>query len=272
MKKKVLLRQFQISWIPLLVAIIYASIAYYSAKESQRSIMTFVNYFSGTFFFLMWIVGQYLRTSKEINDTSNYTNLQTGLADIQKAISNLNEDEKREKVKSEIKRNEIAELIESQSQSVPAQEEVSNYIDVEDRVIAAFKKYTSVNFEINDNVRLNNRYEIDLLLRANGREFSDRIIEITYAKKILSFEMIKLGVAHLDKSSQFYSKTFGRKVVPILFIVFSSKTKATEQALRNLSQRARNEANDYASLDRFNIFFVEESKIEDFDIKALLKW
>jgi hypothetical protein len=233
--------------------------------------MTLLNYFSGTFFFLMWMVGQYLRTSKEINDSSNYTNLYAGIADIQKAISNLTEDEKREKAKSEIKTNEIAELIEARSQSVPAQAEVSNYINLEDRVIAAFKKYRSVNFEIDDNVRLNNRYEIDVLLRANSREFSDRIIEIKYARKILSFEMIKAGVVHLDKSSQFYTKTYGRKVVPILLVVFSSETIATDQALRNLSQRARSEASDYSSLDRFNVYFVEESRIEEFDIKALLK-
>jgi hypothetical protein len=107
--------------------------------------------------------------------------------------------------------------------------------------------------------------------RGQSPEFSDRIIEIKYAKKMLSFEMIKAGVAHLNKNSQFYTKTYGRKVVPILFVVFSSETKATDESLRNLSQRARSEASDYSSLDRFNVYFVEESKIEEFDIKALLK-
>ncbi len=89
MNKKVLLRQLQISWIPLLLAVAYASIAYCMATADKRSVMTFVNYFSGTFFFLMWIVGQYLRTSKEINDSSNYANLQTGILDLKKAISKL---------------------------------------------------------------------------------------------------------------------------------------------------------------------------------------
>lgn len=87
--KKVLLRQLEISWIPFLLAIAYASIAYFSADVTKRSIMTAVNYFSATFFFLMWIVGQYLRTSKELNDTSNYSSLQTGISDLQRAISKL---------------------------------------------------------------------------------------------------------------------------------------------------------------------------------------
>lgn len=89
MDKKVLKRQLQISWIPLLVAIVYAAIAYYSETEDKRSIKTLVNYFSATFFFLMWIVGQYLRTSKELADSSNYSTLQTGIADLQRAISKL---------------------------------------------------------------------------------------------------------------------------------------------------------------------------------------
>ena len=89
MKKKVLFRQLQISWIPLILAITYASIAYFTVQEDKRSFMTFVNYLSATFFFLMWIVGQYLRTSKELNDKSNYQNLQTGIDDLRSAISKL---------------------------------------------------------------------------------------------------------------------------------------------------------------------------------------
>jgi hypothetical protein len=67
----------------------YAIIAYATTEGEKRSIKTLINYFSVSFFFLMWLVGQCLRTSKELKDSSNYTTIQTGIADLQKAISNL---------------------------------------------------------------------------------------------------------------------------------------------------------------------------------------
>jgi hypothetical protein len=267
MRKKVLLRQLQISWIPLCVAIIYAFIAYYSVEKDNRSIMTFVNYFSGTFFFLMWIVGQYLRTSKELSDSSNYATLQSG---IQTVLSKLTEDEKQTKVKDEIKSNEVAEFIEAKKLSTPNQIEVSNYLQVEERVIKLFQEYKSTNFETLDNVRLENGLDIDILLKANSAEFSDRIIEIKYARKTLTYEIVRAGITKLNRCVEFYSKNHKRKVAPVLLVIFSNETGASERQLKELSQKAYSEASEYSALNRFSHNFIPDTGIEKFDIKSIL--
>lgn len=88
-RKEVVLKQLKISGIPLALAISYAMYGYFSLDEEKRSITTLINYFAAGFFFLMWLVGQYLRTAKQIDDSANYEDLQAGIEDVKKSILKL---------------------------------------------------------------------------------------------------------------------------------------------------------------------------------------
>lgn len=86
-RKDVILKQLGISLIPLVLSILYAGYQYWS--DDQSTFTTFINYFAGSFFFLMWIVGQYLRTAKQIDDSSNYQDIQSGLAEVKDSLDKL---------------------------------------------------------------------------------------------------------------------------------------------------------------------------------------
>ncbi|MCU7836144.1 MAG: hypothetical protein KZQ83_12960 [gamma proteobacterium symbiont of Taylorina sp.] len=88
-RKEVIYKQLAISGIPLVIAIIYAAYGYLSVEEDKRTITTLINYFAAGFFFIMWLVGQYLRTAKQIDDSANYEVLQAGISDVKESIRQL---------------------------------------------------------------------------------------------------------------------------------------------------------------------------------------
>ena len=88
-RKDVLIKQLKISGLPLGLAIIYSMFGYFSLDVDKRSITTVINYFAVSFFFLMWLVGQYLRTEKQIDDSTNYQDIQAGISDVKQSISEL---------------------------------------------------------------------------------------------------------------------------------------------------------------------------------------
>ena len=88
-RKDVILKQLKISWLPLVLAISYAVYSYISTVDEERTIKVAINYFAAAFFFLMWLVGQYLRTSKQIDDSANYQDIQTGINDVKESVDKL---------------------------------------------------------------------------------------------------------------------------------------------------------------------------------------
>jgi hypothetical protein len=82
-------RLFRNSFLAILIAVLYT----FSAVDSQPNInWTFqliLKEFLLAFFFLMWFVSLWIRTTKELTDSTNYSTLQTGLVEIKEAITNL---------------------------------------------------------------------------------------------------------------------------------------------------------------------------------------
>lgn len=183
----------------------------------------------------------------------------------------LTESEKEEKVKTEIRANEIAQIIESNKSSDPPKSEVSKYLNVESKAIELFKRYRTENFEIHENVRMGNRYEVDIMLKALADSFSDRIVEIRYASKSLPYETIKNSIIKLDQCTEFYLRRYKRKVVPVLLVVIADEINLSVEQIRELSQRARSEASGYPALERIKINFVHESNLNSFDVRSILK-
>lgn len=73
----------------MLLALAYACVALYMAKSVDRSAFQFMKEFVLALFFIMWFVGQFLRTSKELDDKGKFTALQSTLSEVKEAISGL---------------------------------------------------------------------------------------------------------------------------------------------------------------------------------------
>ena len=199
--------------------------------------------------------------------------------DIQKLkleIDDLTPEEKREKAKVEVQANEIAEIVENKkltdSAPNPTRElAVSNYLKVEERIINHFKNYKTENFHILDNVKIAGRFWVDILLESKTKEYADRIVEIKFASKTLSYSLITDALSKLDQYLNFYLGFYDRKAVPILIVVFSNKIEMTTDQLRALAQRADSDTSNYKSLKRLQVHFINENQIETFDIKSILR-
>lgn len=199
--------------------------------------------------------------------------------DIQKLkleIDDLTPEEKREKAKVEVEANEIAEIVEnkklSDSTPNPIRElAVSNYLKVEERIINHFKNYKTDNFQILDNVKIAGRFWVDILLESKTTDYADRIVEIKFASKKLTYSLIADALNKLDQYLNFYLGFYDRKAVPVLIVIFSSETEMTNDKLRVLAQRAHSDTDNYKSLKRLQVHFISEDQIETFDIKSILR-
>jgi hypothetical protein len=199
--------------------------------------------------------------------------------DIQKLkleINQLTPEERREKAKAEVEVSEIAEIIEKKkltdaTPDAAKEQAVTNYLNIEQRVVNHFKNYKTENFEILDNIKLGDRFWVDIFLEAKNPNYSDRIIEIKYASKSLSYPVVKDALDKLDNYVTFYLKFYHRKVVPVLLVVFSNETGMTDEKLRQLAQRVHSDTETYKSLKRLQVKFIEEDQIDGFDVKEILR-
>jgi len=195
--------------------------------------------------------------------------------DIQKLkleIQKLTPAETIEKVEKEIESDKIAQLRETQKAATPDNQrksEVNDYLNIEERVINHFKKYRTTNFAILDNVKIG-RFAVDILLESKTSSFADRIVEVKYAKNVLSYEMINNALNKLDQYVTYYSAVNKRKVRAVLLIVYSDDAVKDERQLRDFSQRIHSESSQFGGLSRLKWQFIKESDIEKYDIKEIL--
>jgi hypothetical protein len=83
---KVLRKLIAQSWPSAALALVYAWWEFSSLPSAQRTWASFVHSWGVTFFLIMWFVGQWFRTSKQISDSEQLASLQSG---INKSLSLL---------------------------------------------------------------------------------------------------------------------------------------------------------------------------------------
>lgn len=88
-RKDVLYRLFWQSWPALVAAVVWGITLYLSKEPADRSLATFVGAFASAFFFLGWLMTQYLRVEKQIDDSTQYEQLQAGIDDVKASIRDL---------------------------------------------------------------------------------------------------------------------------------------------------------------------------------------
>jgi len=188
-------------------------------------------------------------------------------------IESLTPEEKERKVLKEM--TEIEQEEQKQEALLPAniqpqKETISNYLRVENNIFLLFQKYKSPNFEILSQQKIGNRFEVDLLLKANSQKFSDRIIEIKYFRNQLSITILTNSIYQLNTYISYYKEATNKSVVPVLLIVYKDKTIPLEK-ISDYKRKVFESAKDIPNLNRLKVEFIEEEKIEQFNIQTILK-
>jgi len=102
--------------------------------------------------------------------------------DIQKLlleIQSLTPDEQVSKAKNEVQAIELEQMVDTASENITSPEiqhspnAYLKYLKVEKDITQVFRNFRSPNFEIYDQQKLGNRYELDLLLKATNKKYSD---------------------------------------------------------------------------------------------------
>jgi hypothetical protein len=76
------------SAIPLVISTIYAGWVYLN-KGDKVYATDAISAFGAAFFFCMWLLGQFFRTSKQLSDSENFNSLSAGIEDINNSIREL---------------------------------------------------------------------------------------------------------------------------------------------------------------------------------------
>lgn len=177
-----------------------------------------------------------------------------------KALKEVTEIEQEEK-KQEVLQTEKAQ---------PKNEAIQNYLRVENDIFKLFQNYKSLNFDILPQQKIGNRFEIDLLLKAKTKKFSDRIIEIKYFKNQLPLTILNKTIYQLNTYISYYKEAANRPVIPILLIVYNDKAISADNIIE-YKKRIFKYAKDIPNLVRLKVEFIEESNIGNFDIQTILK-
>ena len=186
-------------------------------------------------------------------------------------IESLSPEEKEEKAKKEVQ--EI-ELEEGQPISTltfpPSQASFQDYIKVEQDVIRVFENYKSSYFEIYPQQRIGDKFEIDLLLKAKPKTYSDRIVEIKYFRNKMPLSIIKKTLYQLNTHISYYKNAARKQVIPVLLIVYNSENIDSEN-IKNIINKIKEYSQDIPNLNRLKVEFIPENEIEKFNVRNILK-
>lgn len=174
--------------------------------------------------------------------------------------------------KKETAETEIAEQLESGAEKPQnlKTEGYLSYMAIEDKFFNYFKSVKNSNFDIFQQPKIGNRFFVDILLRAKTNKYSDRIIEIKYFKNQLPLSSIEDSITKLATYISYYKENTNKRVIPILLIVYSSE-KLDKAKVFLYKKKIIEYSQGIPELDRIKVEIIQESKMNEFDIKQLLK-
>jgi hypothetical protein len=189
-------------------------------------------------------------------------------------IESLTPEEKEEKAKKEAQEIELEETQTetlSPSKSIPTSTSIyTDYIRVEQDVIEIFENYKSPNFEVMSQQRLGKKFEIDLLLKAKNKSYSDRIVEIKYFRKKLPLSIINKALSQLNTYISYYKNATNKQVIPVLLVVYN-KENVNPSDIAKFNDKISNYSQDIPHLKRLKVEFIPQDEINSFDVRRLLK-
>lgn len=145
-----------------------------------------------------------------------------------KEIQNLSSQEKRDLIESEIENTEELDeetsTTQTKNQSVEDRTaDIDAYIQIENSIFLQLSTSFKTNFIASQNVRIGNT-NFDIILKAKDPLLSkDRIVEIKFFKKQLTYEIVKEAATKLILACNQYDANFKRRTYPVLIIVYDEK-------------------------------------------------
>ncbi len=181
-------------------------------------------------------------------------------------IRNLTGEEKRETVITDIHEIEVSKKIHDEI----TDDVFKIYLNIEKRVFERFQQYKSPNFRAISDVKMDNKYAIDILLQANSSKYADRIVEIKYFSDYFQSAILKSAINRLISVVNYYKNYADSKVVPVLIIVYKQE-KMSVIDIKKYKTQISNYSKSTPTLQRLKVEFIEENEIESFEVKKLLQ-
>ncbi len=171
-----------------------------------------------------------------------------------KKLLNISKEEKKE-----ILENEIDSSIDNKSITV------QKYIDIENLVFLKLAPYYKVNYETSQNIRIN-QFNYDIILKSKYIERrEDLILEVKYFDKLPPYKRLLEAINRLLLGINNYENTQGRKVTPVMLLIFSSLDHKQAE-----DQKTRLKAYLTEIRPDLRIKFFKESEIHSIETPELL--
>jgi len=141
-----------------------------------------------------------------------------------KEISNLSSQEKRDLIEKEIVKIEEDEddiSVVTDKTETDRQADIDNYIQIENSIFLQLSQNYKTNYIASQNVRIGDS-NFDIILKSKDRvQYKDRIVEIKFFKKQLTYEQIKDAATKLIFACNQYESNFKRRTFPALIIIYT---------------------------------------------------
>jgi hypothetical protein len=126
-----------------------------------------------------------------------------------------------------------ASVVEQTTEPRASEALASQLIEVEALLFDRINDYNSFDYRVQRNVKLANRFEVDVLLAAyNTNKHIDKLIEIRYFQNRLRMETVISARDQLDKTRKYYNVSTRRNVQAILLLVYRSDISSEEEINR----------------------------------------
>lgn len=236
-----------------------------------------IPYISGILFVLgimISVIG--LSKWKKKQDTVDETD-QLKLTELKAKIKELDSNEIDQKAEQEV-RDEISSNSEiNLEENIDKKEEQknriqilkSNLINMENLFFQKIMDFNSFIYEPKSNVKIDNQFEIDILLNSvNIAKYPDILIEVRYIQNKLKFSIVQEAFRNLNRAHQSLYKT-RKKIITYLIIVY--KHDVAEQSEISRFITAVNEYEAKYNNARYNFFVMDDNEAKNFDIKKIIK-
>lgn len=179
-----------------------------------------------------------------------------------------------EEVRSETAGSDTNELAQ-QASNTPTKEQpteprasetlANRLIEVEALLFDRIDDYNSFDYRVQRNVKLANRFEVDILLAAyNTNQRVDKLIEIKYFQNRLKMETVISARDQLNKTRKYYNASTRRSVQAILLLVYRTGIASEEEL-----NRFKETVPTHQTLPTLAIRVLSDDEASTFDIKSL---
>lgn len=243
-----------------------------------------IPYISGVLFILgLLISGVGLWNWKKKQEAVDETDF-LKLTELRAKIKELDSQEIDEKAEQEVREEIQAELeepettnkqviTEKESQPVVTEENIeelkANLIDMEKLFYDKIIKFNSFNYNAKSNVKLDNKYEIDIALTPINNKYRDVFVEIKYLQNKLTISIVQDAYRNLNKVHTHFFNTSKKVATKVLIIVYKSDIAHLDEI-----KRFKIGIQDYFKqfkLTHFKYYVLSEEEARNFNIQAIVQ-